>query len=153
MRKLLFNYSLYSHPEIGNFTVWHRVERTERAFPSFDLKSPRPCWISDIVERMLGGEGSDLLYRWRVNVAPWGLLRSLSQTAFRSPRGSRLVGRQCPGCRMDVPGPTTSVGTRTDYSVGLWDYLPCAARYPMAWSTRTTEEKYSVRKLYMSRTV
>jgi hypothetical protein len=22
MRKLLFNYSLYSHPEIGNFRVW-----------------------------------------------------------------------------------------------------------------------------------
>jgi hypothetical protein len=25
-------------------------------------------------------------------------------------------------CRMDLPGPTTSVGTRTDYSVGPWDY-------------------------------
>jgi hypothetical protein len=24
--------------------------------------------------------------------------------------------------RMDLPGPTTSVGTRTDYSVGPWDY-------------------------------
>jgi hypothetical protein len=23
MIKLLFNYSLYSHPEIGNFRVWH----------------------------------------------------------------------------------------------------------------------------------
>jgi hypothetical protein len=41
------------------------------------------------------------------------------------------------GCRMDLPGPTTSVGTRTDYSVGPWDYLTCAARYLMAWSTRT----------------
>jgi hypothetical protein len=54
---------------------------------------------------------------------------------------------------MDLLGPTTSVGTRTDYSVGPWDYLACAARQSMAWSTRTTEEKYSVRKLYMSRTV
>jgi hypothetical protein len=35
-------------------------------------------------------------------------------------------------CRMDLPGPTTSVGTRTDYSVGPWDYLTCAARYLMA---------------------
>jgi hypothetical protein len=26
---------------------------------------------------------------------------------------------------MDLPGPTTSVGTRTDYSVGPWDYLSC----------------------------
>jgi hypothetical protein len=24
-------------------------------------------------------------------------------------------------CRMDLPRPTTSVGTRTDYSVGPWD--------------------------------
>jgi hypothetical protein len=33
---------------------------------------------------------------------------------------------------MDLPGTTTSVGTRTDYSVGPWDYLTCAARYLMA---------------------
>jgi hypothetical protein len=58
-----------------------------------------------------------------------------------------------PTCRMDLPGPTTSVGTRTDYSVGPWDYPTCAARYLMAWSTRATDEKYSVRKLYMSCTV
>jgi hypothetical protein len=35
-------------------------------------------------------------------------------------------------CRMDLPGPTTSVGTKTDYSVGPWDYLTCAAWYLMA---------------------
>jgi hypothetical protein len=35
-------------------------------------------------------------------------------------------------CRMDLPGPTTSVGTRTDYSVGPWDYPTCAAQYLMA---------------------
>jgi hypothetical protein len=56
-------------------------------------------------------------------------------------------------CRMDLPGPTTSVGTRTDYSVGPWDYTACATRQLTAWSTRTTEEKYSVRKLCMSRAV
>jgi hypothetical protein len=55
--------------------------------------------------------------------------------------------------RMDLPGPTTSVGTRTDYSVGPWEYPACATRHLLAWSTRTTEEKYSVRKLYMSCTV
>jgi hypothetical protein len=54
---------------------------------------------------------------------------------------------------MDLPGPTASVGTRTNYSVGPWDYLTCAARHLTAWSKRTTEEKYSVRKLYMFRTV
>jgi hypothetical protein len=56
-------------------------------------------------------------------------------------------------CRMDLPGPTTSVGTRTDYSVGPWDNPACATQHLMAWSTRTAEEKYSVRKLYMFRTV
>jgi hypothetical protein len=35
-------------------------------------------------------------------------------------------------CRMDLPGPTTSVGTRTDDSVGPWDYLACATRHLMA---------------------
>jgi hypothetical protein len=35
-------------------------------------------------------------------------------------------------CRMDLPGPTTSVGTRTDYSVGPWDYSTCAARHLLA---------------------
>jgi hypothetical protein len=47
---------------------------------------------------------------------------------------------KCPwgACRMDLPGPTTSVGTRTDYSVGPWDYPACAIRYLKAWSTRTT---------------
>jgi hypothetical protein len=41
-------------------------------------------------------------------------------------------------CRMDLPGPTTSVGTRTDYSVGPLDYPACATRHLKAWSTRTT---------------
>jgi hypothetical protein len=54
---------------------------------------------------------------------------------------------------MDLPGPTTSVGTRTDYSVGPWDYPACATRHLKACGTRTAEEKYSVRKLYMSRTI
>jgi hypothetical protein len=35
-------------------------------------------------------------------------------------------------CRMDLPRPTTSVGTRTDYSVGPWDYSACATRHLMA---------------------
>jgi hypothetical protein len=43
-------------------------------------------------------------------------------------------------CRMDLPRPTTSVGTRTDYSVGPWDYPACATRHLKAWSTRTTQE-------------
>jgi hypothetical protein len=43
-------------------------------------------------------------------------------------------------CRMDLPGPTTLVGTRTDYSVGPWDYPTCATRRLKAWSTRTAKE-------------
>jgi hypothetical protein len=35
-------------------------------------------------------------------------------------------------CRMDLPRPTTFVGTRTDYSVGPWDYPTCAARHLLA---------------------
>jgi hypothetical protein len=35
-------------------------------------------------------------------------------------------------CRMDFPGPTASVGTRTDYSVGPWDYPTCAAQHLLA---------------------
>jgi hypothetical protein len=34
--------------------------------------------------------------------------------------------------RMDLPGPTAAVGTRTDYSVGPRDYLACATRHLMA---------------------
>jgi hypothetical protein len=51
---------------------------------------------------------------------------------------------------MDLPGPTASVGTRTDYSMGPWDYSTCATRHLMAWGTWTTVEKYLDMKLYMS---
>jgi hypothetical protein len=54
---------------------------------------------------------------------------------------------------MDLPGPTTSVGNRTDYLVGRWDYSAYATRYLMAWGARTTVEVYSNRKLCMSCTV
>jgi hypothetical protein len=59
----------------------------------------------------------------------------------------------CLCCRMDLPGPTTLVGTRTDYSVGPWDYSACATRHLMAGGARTTVEKYSDRKLSMSCTM
>jgi hypothetical protein len=54
---------------------------------------------------------------------------------------------------MDIPEPTTPVGTRTDYSVGFWDYSTCATRHLMAWSARITVEEYSDRKLSMSRSM
>jgi hypothetical protein len=55
----------------------------------------------------------------------------MSRTVWKTPRRT---------CRMDLPGPTTSVGTRTDYSVGPWDYPACATRHLKAWRTRTTQE-------------
>jgi hypothetical protein len=77
------------------------------------------------------------------------------ETSYHAILGRPAIAKfmAVPHCRMGLPGPTTSVGTRTDYSVGPWDYPACATRHLMAWSTRTTKEKYSVRKLYMSRTV
>jgi transposase InsO family protein len=56
-------------------------------------------------------------------------------------------------CHMDLPRPTTSVGNRTDYSVGPWDYSTWVTRHLMAWGARTTEEEYSDRKLCMSCTM
>jgi hypothetical protein len=53
---------------------------------------------------------------------------------------------------MDLPGPTTLVGTRTDYSVGPWDYSTCVTRHRTAWGARTTVE-YLDRKLCMSCTM
>jgi hypothetical protein len=53
---------------------------------------------------------------------------------------SGVLQRCVPICRMDLPGPTTSVGTRTDYSVGPWDYPACATRHLKVWSTRTAKE-------------
>jgi hypothetical protein len=54
---------------------------------------------------------------------------------------------------MDLLGPTTSVGTRTDCSMGPWDYSTCAARYLLARGARTTVKKYSDRKLRIPCTV
>jgi hypothetical protein len=54
---------------------------------------------------------------------------------------------------MDLPRPTTSVGTRTDNSVGPWDYSAWATRHLMAWSTRISVEKYLDRELCMSCTM
>jgi hypothetical protein len=77
-------------------------------------------------------------------------LRVLLQARIQPPRGDFFCGLLC---RMDLPRPTTSVGTRTDYWVGPWDYLAFATRHLMAWRARTTVEEYSNRKLYMSCTV
>jgi hypothetical protein len=54
---------------------------------------------------------------------------------------------------MDLPGPTTLVGTRTDYSVGPWDYSTWATWHLVALGSRTTVEEYSDWKLCMSCTM
>jgi hypothetical protein len=104
--------------------------------PSFDLESSHPCWTFDIVEWTLGGEGSDLLYQWRVNVAPCRLLRYWSRTAFRSPWGSRLVGRWCPGCIAPLPCiiavdlPSVEVDSPEDFEVVNFSEIPTILRLP-----------------------
>jgi hypothetical protein len=62
------------------------------------------------------------------------LMRARFATPAASPWRRRVLYGVGEGgaCRMDLPGPTTLVGTRTDYSVGPWDYLTCAPRYLMA---------------------
>jgi hypothetical protein len=81
----------------------------------------------------------------------WGMKSSALSSGGASSESDGHGPRH--SCRMDLPGPTTSVGTRTDYSVGPWDYSSCATRHLMAWGARTTVEKYSDRKLYMSYTM
>jgi hypothetical protein len=63
-----------------------------------------------------------------------------------SPRPSRLLEdilldyKVLGGLCMDIPRPTTQVGTRIDYSVGPWDYSTWDTRNLLAWSTRTAED-------------
>jgi hypothetical protein len=60
-----------------------------------------------------------------VKPMPPGKLPELKNSS--KPLGNLL--NACNNCRMDLPGPTTSVGTRTDYSVGPWDYSSWAAQH------------------------
>jgi hypothetical protein len=48
------------------------------------------------------------------------------------PRTPETLIEEVDRCRMDLPGPTALVGTRTDYSVGPWDYSACATQHLMA---------------------
>jgi hypothetical protein len=74
----------------------------------------------------------------------WVLYSSCAQALMRLGKlylfQNPVVRMLHPTCRMDLPGSTTSVGTRTDYSVGPWDYPACATRHLKAWSTMTTQE-------------
>jgi hypothetical protein len=68
------------------------------------------------------------------------------ETTMSAPASDTLANN----CRMDLPRPTISVGTRTDYSVGPSTWV---TRHLMAWGARTTVEEYSDRKLCMSCTM
>jgi hypothetical protein len=155
--------------------VVKRIDRIRRNFLWAGSEEARvgKCWVnwSRVCRpKMLGGLGIlDLLafnialrlrwnwFRWVDPSKSWhGLNIQLTPTElalFRACTKTTIgngVTTSFWKCRMDLPGPTASVGTRTDYSVGPWDYPACATRHLKAWGTRTTEEKYSVRKLYMS---
>jgi hypothetical protein len=60
---MLLNLVLTPLVECGTNTKLFHVVRTEKALHSFYLESPHPHRKYDIVERILGGEGSDPLYR------------------------------------------------------------------------------------------
>jgi hypothetical protein len=62
-----------------------------------------------------------------------GLLAKAIKTTRKTSCSTTKYSR---ACRMDIPEPTTLVGTRTDYSVGPWDYSTCATRHLLAWSAR-----------------
>jgi hypothetical protein len=162
------------NPKCEDTRIWVRDSSMPTADEQIQRAIPRHCaWAREALEVELGW-----LYSHRhtgvldstVVASPC----SRAPTIPKSCRGRPGVCRQhrpCPplrshswatapagsaplipdaGCRMDLPGPTTSVGTRTEYSVGPWDYSTCATRHLMAWGARTTVEKYSDRKLYMS---
>jgi hypothetical protein len=76
----------------------------------------------------VGGGGGRAGWRLGFRVVGWGWAGGQWGSGRR--RGHRRPGWWC---RMDLPGPTASVGTRTDYSVGPWDYSACATRHLMAW--------------------
>jgi hypothetical protein len=78
------------------------------------------------------------------SLADRGLLRPKTQVGWRPAAGEEFLTEgtgetfvfpthiECGFSRMDLPGPSTSVVTRTDYSVGPWDYPACATRHLMA---------------------
>jgi hypothetical protein len=76
-----------------------------------------------------------------------GQMEGISQEALD--RYSKLFTQSASltSCRMDLPGPTTSVGTGTNYSMGPCDYSTWVTLHLIAWGTRTTVEEYSDRKL------
>jgi hypothetical protein len=124
--------------------LWYHIELHAPTNSTQKLKPIGKVGNSLVLQQMrrrpLRGEWRTPLRRLR---GEWTVDASIATT-----RGAE--GR-C--CRMDLPGPTTSVGTRTDYSMGPWDYSAYATRHLMAWGARTSVEKYSDRKLYMSCTM
>jgi hypothetical protein len=62
----------------------------------------------------------------------WGRLRTTRQGHQDYSKLSYLTTKYSVACRLDLPRPTNSVGTRTDYSVDPWDYSACATRHVMA---------------------
>jgi hypothetical protein len=117
----------------------HRPERTQRDPPmvSFmkagtDMRSLR-FWLEDPRRLQMSFFGDDRF--WLAHQADW-----YESTILPKGRITTEMKWVDWPCRMDLPGPATSVGTRTDYSVGPWDYPACATRHLKAWSTRTAQE-------------
>jgi acyl-coenzyme A thioesterase PaaI-like protein len=105
-----------------------------------EVKQERNTALLKVIEKdgTIGRLSEQLQSKCQISALPSLFSRTRLNLSFCSPfRGQDRVGAVADVsgagcCRMDLPGPTTSVGTRTDYSVGPWDYLTCAARYLMA---------------------
>jgi hypothetical protein len=93
----------------------------------FLLKKEHPC-----IPRVVVHHNKDVPLLTRRSHTSWANKVHMEQLAWTLSHhiGERQVRRGY--CRMDLPGPITSMGTRTDYSVGPWDYSTCAARHLLA---------------------
>jgi hypothetical protein len=87
-------------------------------------------WFLDRLKQMVVGDVSDVCV---IHDGHKGIVQAISdikegsEERYRAAQWPDVHSRWCMRhCRMDLPGPTTSVGTRTDYSVVPRDYSACA---------------------------
>jgi hypothetical protein len=69
MRKLLFNYSFYSHPEIGNFRVWQqrcyvRDSNKEKRSKKLRSKPGRTSFLDSEDLKVMSGDQERIHNRW-----------------------------------------------------------------------------------------
>jgi hypothetical protein len=117
MRKLLFNYSFYSHPEIGNFRVW---QLAARALPWLGGPSRPPSWLL--------GARFVVLKRSRSNPSPLGGLqcRAASEHQLLTRVDLRSIAhREDPSRLRDPPPAAPFQNPATSIRLHCWWAHPC----------------------------